>query len=119
MSKHRTFECKFKTVSANKATIKDVNKPGKVLEHVSRKVAKVNFTSTNPEDESDEESRYQGSFGTKAKEDGSLCSHNIGHGFQQCDQLNRCQLLLTWDRQPRKFHGCIWYTVTWTTEALN
>jgi hypothetical protein len=75
MAKHRTFECKFKTVTANKATIKDVNRPGKVLEHVSRKVAKVNFTSTNPEDESDEECRYPGSFGTKAKEDGHVYAH--------------------------------------------
>ena len=49
-----------------------MNKPGKVLDHVSRKVAKVNFTSTNPEVECDEESRYQGYFGTKAKEDGHV-----------------------------------------------
>ena len=52
-----------------------MNKPGKVLEHVSRKVTNVNFTSTNPEDESDEESRYQGFFGTKAKEDGHVYAH--------------------------------------------
>ena len=75
MAKHRTFECKIKKVSANKATIKDVKTPGKFLEHVSRKVANVNFTSTNPEDESDEETRYQGSFSTKAKEDGHVYAH--------------------------------------------
>jgi hypothetical protein len=50
MAKHRTFECKIKNVSANRATIKDVNKPGKILEHVLRKIAKVNLTSTNSED---------------------------------------------------------------------
>ena len=43
IAKHRTFECKIKNVSANKATRKDVNRPDKVLEHVSRKVAKVNL----------------------------------------------------------------------------
>ena len=38
MAKHRTIECKIKNVAAHKATIKDVNRPGKVLENVSRKV---------------------------------------------------------------------------------
>ena len=75
MAMHRTFECKIKNVSANKATIKDVSKPGKVLKHVSRKVAKVNFTSTNLEDESDEESRSQGSFSIKAIEDRYVYAH--------------------------------------------
>jgi hypothetical protein len=44
-----------------------VNKPGEV--------AKENFMSTNPEDESNEESRYQESFGTKVKEDGHIYAH--------------------------------------------
>ena len=75
MAKHRTIECKIKNVSTHKATIKDVSRPGKDKEQVSRKVAKVNFTSKNLEDESDEESRYQGSFGTKAIEDGHVYAH--------------------------------------------
>jgi hypothetical protein len=52
-----------------------VNKPSKVLEHVSRNVATVSFMSTNSEDESDEESRYQGTFGTKEIEDGHVYAH--------------------------------------------
>jgi hypothetical protein len=59
-------------VSADRATIIDVNKPGKVLKHVSRKINKVNFTFTNPDDKSDEETRYQGSFSTKTRKDGHV-----------------------------------------------
>jgi hypothetical protein len=104
MAKHHPFECKIKKVSANRATNQDINKPGKVLENLLRKIAKVKFTSTNSEDESDEESRYQGSFGSKAIED--------GHVLQQRNQLSRIQLFFTWNRQSRQLHGCIWYLVT-------
>jgi len=73
MAKHRSFECKYQPASANKATIKDVNRAGKNLEHVTLKKSKANFTaSQNQEDGSDEETRYQGSFGTKATEDNQV-----------------------------------------------
>ena len=63
--KNRSFECKYQPASANKALIMDVNRPGKTLKHVIMKKLKANFTaSQNQEDGSDEETRYQGSFGT-------------------------------------------------------
>jgi hypothetical protein len=75
MAKHRTFECKINPVSTNRATIKDVNKPGKVLERASWKINKVNFPSKSSDDESDEEFRNQESFGTKARKDFHVYAH--------------------------------------------
>ena len=75
MAKHRSFKCKYQPASANKALIMDVNRPGKKLKHVTVK-SKANFTaSQNQNDESDEETRYQGSFGTKATEDDQVYAH--------------------------------------------
>ena len=60
------FECKYQPAAANKALIMDVNRPGKKLKHVTVK-SKANYTaSQNQDDGSDEETRYQGSFSTKA-----------------------------------------------------
>jgi hypothetical protein len=76
MAKHRSFECKYQPATANKATIKDVNRTGKNLEHVTMKKSKANFTASQKQDnESDEDTRYQGSFGTKASEDNQVYSH--------------------------------------------
>ena len=76
MAKHRSFKCKYQPASANKALIMDVNRPGKTLKHVTLKKSKANFTaSQNQDDGSDEETRYQGSFGTKATKDDQIYAH--------------------------------------------
>ena len=76
MAKHRFFKCKYQPAAANKATIKDVSRPGKKLEHVRMKQSKANFiASQNQDDRSDEETRYHGSFGTKATEDDQVYAH--------------------------------------------
>jgi hypothetical protein len=88
MAKHRSFECKYQPATANKATIKDVNRTGKNLEHETMKKSKANFTaSQNQDDGSDEEMRYQGSFGTKAPEDNQVYSH-FAHSTSAIDFSN-------------------------------
>ena len=42
MATHRFFECKYQLATANKATIKDVNRTGKNLKHVKMKKLKAN-----------------------------------------------------------------------------
>ena len=88
MANHRFFECKYQPESANKASIKDVNRPGKKLEHVTMKKAKAHFTaSQNQDDRSDEETRYHGSFGTKATEDNQVYAH-FAHSTSAMDFSN-------------------------------
>ena len=88
MAKHRSFECKYQPASANKALIMDVNRPGKTLKHVTLKKSKANFTaSQNQDDGSNEETRYQGSFGTKATEDDQVYAH-FAHSTSAMDFSN-------------------------------
>jgi hypothetical protein len=76
MAKHQFFECKYQPASGYKATIEDVNRPGKKLELGTMKKSKANFTASQNQDVGrDEETRYLGSFGTKATEDNKVHAH--------------------------------------------
>ena len=124
MAKHRSFECKYQPASANKASIKDVNRPGKKLEHVTMKKLKANFTaSQNQDDGSDEETRYHGSFGTKATEDDQVYAH-FAHSSSAMDFSN----VITNAGSNCISHGTdslgsfmefLWYKISWTTELLH